>query len=452
MGNTLTLAVGELLLLFCLVLPARALVFQFPLETSDNLTQDFGAPNSDHPCDTKASKLHGGQDYLRPPGTPVRAAADGVVRYARKYGECVGCYPGDDPKRGGFGYVVLIEHDLGLGDPAGPIATTVYAHLDHIESTVVEGQTIARGALLGGVGSYPCWNAHLHFAAFTGSMPLVPGSCDSFPSGLAGYLCPTKFPGGYVDATRFVLDRQGASTAGGCVTTSLNFGEAKMGELTATPSDCDFSQAPNRKADKYVIKLKAGEFLSIRVGATDFLPWVVLHSPVGIFESDQGSSNIAAYYDRLIPPSLAGTWTIEIGAQQQGGLGAYSLEAKGPTAQCSCQVSPSTPAPIDFGTTAIGNISTRTFTVTAKPALSACWEVLHGFVQAGPTRPFFVDPTGYGTNTPPLDLVNNGGAQSFEVDFQALSGVQLPGVYPGTFSANCTDRVPVTVPLTGLAQ
>lgn len=84
--------------------------------------------------------FHPGVDITAPTGTPVHAAADGVVLHAEMMS--------------GYGRVVVIDHGNGL--------QTVYAHLSSF--AVVPGQEIRMGEVLGGVGSSGrTTGTHLHY-------------------------------------------------------------------------------------------------------------------------------------------------------------------------------------------------------------------------------------------------------------------------------------------------
>jgi murein DD-endopeptidase MepM/ murein hydrolase activator NlpD len=74
-------------------------------------------------------RAHLGVDYAAPIGTPVHAAADGVVKSAGW--------------EGGFGKAVRIRHANGF--------ETLYGHLSRIELRA--GQRVAQGTLLGAVGA-----------------------------------------------------------------------------------------------------------------------------------------------------------------------------------------------------------------------------------------------------------------------------------------------------------
>jgi murein DD-endopeptidase MepM/ murein hydrolase activator NlpD len=81
-----------------------------------------------HPI-LKRFRPHLGVDYAAPAGTPVRAAADGVVLQAGW--------------SGGFGKVVKIRHGRGI--------QTLYGHLSRIQ--VRPGQRVEQGELIGNVGT-----------------------------------------------------------------------------------------------------------------------------------------------------------------------------------------------------------------------------------------------------------------------------------------------------------
>ncbi len=95
-------------------------------------------------------RFHAGVDISAPMGTPVRAAADGVVTFAQY--------------SGGYGRLVVIRH----GD-----FETFYAHLSKVH--VVEGQEIRRGEILGAVGmSGRAQAPHLHYEVRQRGTPVNP--------------------------------------------------------------------------------------------------------------------------------------------------------------------------------------------------------------------------------------------------------------------------------------
>jgi len=109
------------------------------------LTSPFGMRTSPF---TRAADFHKGLDLSAPTGTPIYAAADGVVSFAGRY-----------PLRQSvswwrFGNVVVINH--------ADRFITIYGHCDTIR--VRRGQEIKQGQTIATVGSTG-WstNAHLHY-------------------------------------------------------------------------------------------------------------------------------------------------------------------------------------------------------------------------------------------------------------------------------------------------
>jgi len=88
----------------------------------------------------RRGRLHSGIDLSAPRGTPVRAAADGRVKYSGF--------------RGGYGNMIVIDHGHGI--------ETVYAH--HERNLVAVGQRVSQGEVIGRVGrSGRATGYHLHF-------------------------------------------------------------------------------------------------------------------------------------------------------------------------------------------------------------------------------------------------------------------------------------------------
>jgi murein DD-endopeptidase MepM/ murein hydrolase activator NlpD len=97
--------------------------------------------------------MHEGMDLVAPAGTPVYAAADGVV---------VGAAP-----NGRYGNWIRIEH-------GGKLAT-VYGHLMAFAPGIEPGESVVRGELIGFVGSTGrSTGAHLHFEVLDNSKPVNP--------------------------------------------------------------------------------------------------------------------------------------------------------------------------------------------------------------------------------------------------------------------------------------
>jgi murein DD-endopeptidase MepM/ murein hydrolase activator NlpD len=119
-----------------------------PLVGAAARSSGFGARA--HPISGQ-QHFHNGVDYAAPSGTPVRAILDAEVVFA-------------GPK-GGYGNLVELRHAGGT--------TTLYAHLDSIDVQV--GDRIARGSLLGSVGSTgQSTGPHLHFEVRQGDKPIDP--------------------------------------------------------------------------------------------------------------------------------------------------------------------------------------------------------------------------------------------------------------------------------------
>lgn len=92
------------------------------------------------------SGYHQGVDLLAPGGTPLYAAAAGVVRISQE-------------AYGGYGVAVVIDHVIG-----GQRVSTLYGHMTYGSRQVVSGQSVEAGQIIGLVGSTGSSTAnHLHF-------------------------------------------------------------------------------------------------------------------------------------------------------------------------------------------------------------------------------------------------------------------------------------------------
>jgi murein DD-endopeptidase MepM/ murein hydrolase activator NlpD len=103
-----------------------------------------------HPI-SGVSAFHSGIDIRTPPGTPVKATADGMVSYS-SWGE-------------GTGNVVVLEHGRGL--------TTVYAH--NTRNSVKVGQRVKKGqaiAISGSTGSST--GPHVHYEVWKNKVHVNP--------------------------------------------------------------------------------------------------------------------------------------------------------------------------------------------------------------------------------------------------------------------------------------
>lgn len=129
--------------------------------------------------DAKKSPFHGSwhlaEDVWLPAGTPVRAIADGVVRYSA-------FSPTWTDAQGkvhwNLGNVIVIEHALvpAIGDDTA--ACSFYVHLG-ADRRVAVGDRVTRGTVIGKIGAdtseengrYP---AHLHFGIHRGPYVQIP--------------------------------------------------------------------------------------------------------------------------------------------------------------------------------------------------------------------------------------------------------------------------------------
>ena len=102
--------------------------------------------------------FHTGIDLSVPLGTPVFAAADGVVVLARPMTDAAGALVG-------YGNYIIIQHDAGL--------KTLYGHL--LAIGVKEGEQVKRGQLIGLVGSTGnSTGPHTHFEVRIDNSPVDP--------------------------------------------------------------------------------------------------------------------------------------------------------------------------------------------------------------------------------------------------------------------------------------
>lgn len=89
---------------------------------------------------------HDGADMVANAGTPIYAAAGGVVRISSE-------------SYYGYGVAVLIDHVVG-----GQRVTTTYAHMTYGSRAVQAGQVVQPGQFIGKVGNTGnSYGAHLHF-------------------------------------------------------------------------------------------------------------------------------------------------------------------------------------------------------------------------------------------------------------------------------------------------
>jgi murein DD-endopeptidase MepM/ murein hydrolase activator NlpD len=113
-----------------------------------NIVSGFGARL--HPI-YKIRKMHTGVDIDAGSGTPIKAAAGGLVVHSGR--------------RGGYGNCVIIDHGGGLA--------TVYGHCSSL--SVAAGQEVKQGQVIGRVGSTGlATGPHLHFEVRRNGEPVDP--------------------------------------------------------------------------------------------------------------------------------------------------------------------------------------------------------------------------------------------------------------------------------------
>jgi murein DD-endopeptidase MepM/ murein hydrolase activator NlpD len=92
------------------------------------------------------SGYHQGADLLASCGTPIYAAAAGVVRVSQE-------------SFGGYGVAITIDHVIG-----GQRVSTLYGHMTYGSRVVQSGESVAAGQLIGLIGSTGSSTAcHVHF-------------------------------------------------------------------------------------------------------------------------------------------------------------------------------------------------------------------------------------------------------------------------------------------------
>lgn len=123
-------------------LPVSSSGFMKP--TTGRLTSPYGWRNLG-----AGPEFHYGIDIANKTGTPIVAAADGVVSHVGAMGS--------------YGNVVMVTHSIN-----GKIYTTLYAHLSGYTSSV--GQQVSRGQQIAKMGSTGrSTGPHLHFEIHTGT-------------------------------------------------------------------------------------------------------------------------------------------------------------------------------------------------------------------------------------------------------------------------------------------
>lgn len=114
------------------------------------VTSGFGLRN--HPL-SHNFKMHEGIDIASPPGSPIKAPAEGVVIFAGY--------------SGGYGQVVVLDHGYGI--------VTLYAHASKLN--VKLGDSVSRGDTLSFVGSTGASTGpHVHYEVRVDGIPTDPMS------------------------------------------------------------------------------------------------------------------------------------------------------------------------------------------------------------------------------------------------------------------------------------
>jgi murein DD-endopeptidase MepM/ murein hydrolase activator NlpD len=123
---------------------------RFAMPVNARITSGYGMRF--HPI-LKRQRLHTGIDFGARHGTPIRAAADGVVISARY--------------TGGYGNTVIIDHGSGI--------STLYAHASRL--LVKSGQRVKKGQTIAAVGSTGLSTGpHLHWEVRVNGRPVNPRS------------------------------------------------------------------------------------------------------------------------------------------------------------------------------------------------------------------------------------------------------------------------------------
>ena len=127
---------------------AQKAPFANPVKAAFRFTSKFG-PRRDPK--TGGRRMHKGVDFAAPNGTPLYAAADGVVTYAGW--------------SSGYGRLVKIQHEFGI--------ETRYAHMSKLRAKV--GQRVSRGDRIGDMGATGrVTGVHLHYEIRVGGKAVNP--------------------------------------------------------------------------------------------------------------------------------------------------------------------------------------------------------------------------------------------------------------------------------------
>jgi len=122
--------------------------YAMPVKAAHRFTSGFGYRSDPK---GRGRRMHLGVDFAAPMGTPIYAAADGVVVSAEH--------------EGGYGQTVRVRHDFGF--------ESVYAHQSRMR--VRPGQRVSRGEHIGDMGrSGRTTGVHLHYEVHLNGRPVNP--------------------------------------------------------------------------------------------------------------------------------------------------------------------------------------------------------------------------------------------------------------------------------------
>jgi murein DD-endopeptidase MepM/ murein hydrolase activator NlpD len=128
---------------------AKRLLMKTPIDGA-RLSSGFGTRR--HPI-SGYNRQHKGVDFAAPRGTPIKAAGDGVVERADRYG--------------GYGNYVRIRHAQGY--------KTAYAHMSGFAKGLRTGKRVEQGDIIGYVGSTGASTGpHLHYEVLLNNAQINP--------------------------------------------------------------------------------------------------------------------------------------------------------------------------------------------------------------------------------------------------------------------------------------
>lgn len=130
---------------------AKRLLMKTPVDGA-RLSSGFGSRK--HPI-SGYTKMHKGVDFAAPRGTPIKAAGDGIVERADRFG--------------GYGNYVRIRHNQGY--------KTAYGHMSGFAKGMRAGKRVEQGDIIGYVGSTGASTGpHLHYEVLVNNTQINPQS------------------------------------------------------------------------------------------------------------------------------------------------------------------------------------------------------------------------------------------------------------------------------------